>query len=148
MKKSFIVSALLIAVSLFAATAFEAGKTEADYKNPFQESAISYKNVTVYRVLDHRDAYVVMYARARNQIGKVTIPKSWHSRDNENKKAKLNFRPLPTGMAPWMTIITRDGNFDSVTLTMPTGRNHAAWGVATSDVEISDLDKQTLEIAY
>lgn len=143
--KKFIVSALLIAATLFTATAFEAGKSASDYKYQFQESALYYKNVTVYKVLDHKDAYVVLYAKPQSQIGKVTIPKKWYS-TNGNTPSKLSLRPLPKGMAPWMTVLTKDGNFDHVILTMPVSRAHAAWGVATPDLIIEDADKDALDV--
>ncbi|MBQ3670850.1 MAG: hypothetical protein II921_05170 [Treponema sp.] len=145
MKKSFIVSALLLAATLFTATAFEAGKSESDYKYQFQESGVYYKNYTVYRVLDHKDAFVILYAKPRGLVGSVSIPKAWYSTDG-NTKAKLSFRPLPKGMAPWMTVLSRDGSFDHVVLTLPVSRTHAAWGVASSDVDLGDLNNETLEL--
>lgn len=145
MKKSLAVSALLLAATLFTAGAFEAGKSESDYKYQFQESAVYYTNYTVYRILDHKDAYVVLYAKPRGIVGNVTIPKTWYSSDG-NAKAKLSFRPLPKGMAPWMTVLSRDGAFDHVILTAPVARAHAAWGVVAPDVDLGDLNKETLEI--
>ena len=145
MKKSFIVSALLLAATLFTATAFEGGKTEADYRYTFQESGVYYKNYTIYRILDHKDAYVILYAKPHGVVGKVSIPKAWYS-TNGNTKSKLTFRPLPKGMAPWMTVLSKDGTFDHVVLTAPVARTHAAWGVASPDVDVGDLSKETLEL--
>ena len=146
MKKSLIISALLFAAFAFSSFAQES-KSEREYKYPFTEAGISYHNVTVYKVLDHKDAYVVMYAKGHSSVGTVTIPKAWYSTDG-NKSAKLSFRPLPKGMAPWMTVIKKEGNFNHVMLTMPTSRSHAAWGVADSSVTVDDANKETLEIAY
>ena len=56
MKKLFVLSAVLCAGILFSASA----KEKADYKYEFQEAAVSYRNVQVYKVLDHKDAYIVM----------------------------------------------------------------------------------------
>ncbi|MCH5288371.1 MAG: hypothetical protein J1E32_00480 [Treponema sp.] len=139
MKKFCIVSALLLAVSLCMVSA-----VESDYKYEFQESKLVYHNVTVYKVLDHRQAYVVMYAKGHGDVGNVTIPKKWY----KASPSKLYFRQLPKGMTPYMTIVNRDGAFDHVILTMPTSRANTAWGVADSNVVIDDADKDTLEIVY
>ena len=51
-------------------------------------------------------------------------------------------------MYPYMTVISRDGSFERVLLTLPTTRNSPIWGVADSTVKISDADKDTLDIKY
>jgi len=148
MKKSFIVSALLLVVMAFSAFAQDSSKKqEKEYKYPFSEASIYYKNVTVYKVLDQKDAYIVMYAKHPSSVGTVSIPKKWYSTDG-NKSSKLSFRPLPKGMAPWMTVISKEGNFDHVILTMPVSRSHSAWGVADAGITVDDVDKETLEVAY
>lgn len=147
MKKLFIVSALLLAVTAFSAVAQDSQKQEREYKYPFQEAGIYYKNVTVNKVLDHKDAYIVMHAKGHGSVGTVTIPKSWYS-TNGNTSSKLSFRPLPKGMAPWMTVISKDGAFNHVILTMPVSRAHAAWGVADPGKQIEDTNKETLEVVY
>lgn len=143
MKKLFVLSAVLCAGILFSASA----KEKADYKYEFQEAAVSYRNVQVYKVLDHKDAYIVMYAKGHRDVGTVTIPKKWYS-SSIRPDAKLGFRPLPRGMYPYMTVISRDGSFERVLLTLPTTRNSPIWGVADSTVKISDADKDTLDIKY
>ncbi len=140
MKKSFVVSALLFALVLFSASS----KDPKDYKYPYQESKISYHNVIVYKVLDHKDAYVVMYAKGHREVGNVTIPKKWY----KENPAKLSFRALPKGMTPYMTVLSKEGNFDHVILTMPVSRHTTVWGVADSSVQVSDADKTSLDIVY
>ncbi|BDC95676.1 MULTISPECIES: hypothetical protein [Treponema] len=146
MKKSLIVSALLFAAMAFSASAQDS-KKEQEYKYPFQEAKISYHNVTVYKVLDHKDAYLVMYAKGHGSVGSVSIPKKWYEKDESNH-AKLAFRPLPKGMAPWMTVVTKEGSFNHVILTMPVSRMSASWGVADSNLVVSDKDKDSLEMVY
>ena len=143
MKKLFILSALLCVGVLFSATA----KEKADYKYEYQEAAISYHNIQVYKVLDHRDAYIVMYAKGHRDVGTVSIPKKWYS-SASSTDAKLGFRALPKGMYPYMTVINRDNSFERVILTLPVTRNNPVWGVADSTVKISDADKETLDIVY
>lgn len=151
MKKQVIIG--LISAVLFGGIAFNAvaqesadgksSKAERTYKNEFNESEISYKNVTVYKVLDHKDAYVVMYAKGHREVGNVTIPKKWY----KESPRKLGFRKLSVGMSPYMTVFYRGGNFEQVVLTMPVNRADSAWGVADSNVQI-DSDKDTFDIVY
>jgi hypothetical protein len=137
MKKAFIITALLlVSVSL----PFFAGET----KYPYQEAEISYRNVTVYKVFDQKDAYIVMYAKVPTGVGQVTIPKTWYKTGEQ----KLTFRPLPKGMDPYMTIITRSGTFERVILTMPVSRMSSAWAVAEPNAPSGDLEKTKLDIQY
>ncbi len=138
MKKIFCISALLFTMVTFLAVA-----EERQYKYQFQEAEISYKNVIVYKVLDHKDAYVVMYAKGHRDIGNIAIPKKWY---NESPK-KLSFRKLSSGMTPYMTVISRGDSFERVILTMPVSRGDSAWGVADSNVQV-DTDVDTLNIVY
>lgn len=142
MKKSFILSALILVGILFSAAA----KDTADYKYPYQESEVTYRNVLVYKVLDHKDAYIVMYAKGHRDVATVTIPKKWYS-SAINVNTKLSFRALPKGMDPYMTVISRNGSFERVLLTLPTSRAASVWGVADSSYVVNDADKETLEIA-
>lgn len=144
MKKSFVLSALILIGVLFTAAAQDAKR---DYKYPFQESEVTYHNVTVYKVLDQKEAYIVMYAKGHMDVGTVTIPKKWYS-SAVNPQAKLSFRTLPTGMTPYMSVISRSGSFERVILTLPTSRLDSVWGVADSSYQVDDADKETLEIVY
>ena len=143
MKKLFILSALLCAGVLFSASA----KEKADYKYEFQEANVSYRNVQIYKVLDHKDAYIVMYAKSHRNVGTVSIPKKWYS-SQITPDAKLGFRPLPKGMNPYMTVISRDGSFERVLLTIPTSKASPIWGVADDSIPVEDADKDTLEVQY
>lgn len=151
MKKQVIVgliSAILFGGIVFSATAQESAdsnsnKAERTYKNEFNESEMSYRNVTVYKVLDQKDAYIVMYAKGHREVGNIAIPKKWYK---ESPK-KLGFRKLSTGMTPYMTVFYRNGNFEQVVLTMPVSRADSAWGVADSNVQV-DADKDTFDIVY
>ncbi len=139
MKKFGIISAIFLAVTLCALSA-----VEQTYRYEFPESKISYHNVIVYKVLDHKQAYIVMYAKGHRDVGNITIPKKWY---NENP-AKLSFRQLPKGMTPYMTVIKKEGSFDHVILTMPVDKSNLAWGVADSSVTVNDADKDSLDIVY
>ena len=143
MKKSFIFSTLLCVGLLFSAAA----KEKADYKYEYQEAAVTYHNVQIYKILDHRDAFLVMYAKGHSDVGTVSIPKKWYS-SAARPDSKLSFRPLPKGMNSYMTVISRDGSFERVLLTLPVSRAAPVWGVADSSTDIPDADKDTLEMKY
>ena len=143
MKKLFILSALLCAGFLFSASA----KEKADYKYEYQESTVTYHNVQIYKILDHKDAFIVMYAKGHQDVGTVTLPKKWYS-SASRVDTKLSFRALPKGMAPYMTVINREGSFERVLLTIPVSRANPVWGVADNGVKVEDADKDTLEIVY
>lgn len=141
MKKTFLISALVLMISTLGVSSLFA--QEREYKRPYNESQMTYKNVNVYKVLDQKDAYIVMYAKGHNDIGSVDIPKKWY----ENSPKKLQFRPLSKGMTPYMTVFYRNGEFSHVILTMPTNRAASSWGVADSNVQVN-ADKETLDIVY
>jgi hypothetical protein len=147
MKKSLfaaLMTALLLTGAVFTVTADEnQNKAEPVYKYPFQESNMSYRNVTVYKVLDQKDAYIVMYAKGHREVGNIAIPKRWY----KEKPRKLAFRSLSTGMSPYMTVFYRGGEFDQVVLTMPVSRADPVWGVADSNVQV-DASKDTFDIVY
>lgn len=147
MKKTIIVA--LISVALFSGLSFtvfaqeKAEVAEKQYKYPYQESNLSYKNVVVYKVLDQKDAYIVMYAKGHREVGNIAIPKRWY----KESPHKLAFRKLPKGMDPYMTVLYRGGQFDQVILTMPESRANSAWGVADSNAQV-DVSKDTFDIIY
>lgn len=143
MKKSFVLSVLILAGILFGATAQEAKR---EYKYPFQESEVSYHNVEVYKVLDQKEAYIVLYAKGHRDIGTVKVPKEWYS-SAVNPEAKLTFRALPKGMNPYMTVISRSGSFERVIMTLPTSRADSVWGVASAGTSVDDLTSVE-EIVY
>ena len=143
MKKLFILSALLCVGVLFSASA----KEKADYKYEFQESTVTYHNVQIYKILDHQDAFIVMYAKGHRNVGTVTLPKKWYT-SAARTDSKLNMRALPKGMSPYMTVISRDGAFERGLLTLPISRSNAVWGVADSTYKVEDANKDTLDIVY
>lgn len=144
MKKSFVLAALILVGILFTATAQDS--QEREYKYPFQESEVSYHNVTVYKVLDQKEAYIVLYAKGHRDIGTVKVPKEWYS-SAVNPQAKLTFRALSKGMSPYMTVISRGGSFERVIMTLPTSRADSVWGVASTGTNIDNLTSVE-EIVY
>lgn len=141
MKKLFI--ALTLFVSVAAAAVFaQVAKDKTKY--PYQEANISYTNVQIYKILDHKDAYIVIYPKSGMNVGQVSIPKKWY-KDNPKK---LRMRILPKGMQAYMSVFSKEGNFDYVLLTVPTNRTHEVWGVADSNLVINDADKDSLTVEF
>lgn len=136
MKKSFVLAALILVGILFGVTAQDAKR---EYKYPFQESEISYHNVIVYKVLDQKESYIVLYAKGHNDVGTVKVPKEWYS-SAVNPEAKLTFRALPKGMTPYMTVISRGDSFERVIMTLPTSRAESVWGVADSGTNTDSIN--------
>lgn len=143
MKKFLVLSALILTGAIFSASAIE----KTDYKYEYKESKLSYHSVQVYKVLDHRDAYIVMYAKGHRDVGTISVPKKWYA-NAATADSKLSFRALPKGMYPYMTVFKRDGQFDRVMLTLPVSRDNPVWGVADSTHKVEDADKETFDIVY
>ena len=141
MRKSLLFSICAVLFSLFSASSLVA--EEREYKYPYQESQMTYRNVTIYKILEQKDAYIVMYSKGHREIGSIDIPKKWY----DQSPKKLQFRPLQKGMSSYMTVFYRNGEFSHVVLTVPVSRDAAVWGVADSNVSVNP-DKETLDIVY
>ena len=104
-----------------------------------EENQFNYTNVQIYKVLDSADAYIVTYAKdkiGRDAIGSVSIPKKW----TKELPRKLEFRSLPKGLNPYMTVIYNKGEFYKVWLTVPTSRLNKVWGVASPNSSAANVD--------
>ena len=77
-------------------------------------SNFTYRNVRIYKVYDYKTAYVVLYEKGGVGVGTVTIPKKWYAKKSSERK--LEFRNLPKGIDPYMTIIYKDDEFYKVWL--------------------------------
>ena len=109
------------------------------------KSTLSYENIPVYKVLDGRDGYVVMYAKYGAAVGETVLPKAW-SASSVEKPAKLVFRSIPVSINPYMTVVKKDGNFYKVILSVNHSRTNAVWGVVANGRTLEGTDKETLEI--
>ncbi|MBO4404073.1 MAG: hypothetical protein J5780_01925 [Treponema sp.] len=106
------------------------------------KSKMSYENYQIYRVLDAKDAYVVLYAKNGIKMGKCVVPKAWA----KTVPRKLQFRKKPTALNPYMTVIKEEGNFLKVWLTMPTSKLDAVWGHVPAGTKLEGTDAETLEV--
>ena len=131
MKKTL--SALLVAFCLATVVAF-AQETQQE-ELAYEPSALTYRNVVVYKVFDHKDVVIVMYAKHDSGIAQVQIPKRW----SQEYPRKLNYRTCPPGINPFVAkevaqLRTYAEAVDAeMIMTMDAGKN--AWdAVETADV--------------
>lgn len=143
MKKLILVAALALTAVVMQVSAENSSQPDKVYTREFVESSVSYRNVQIYKVFDYKNAYVVEYRKGHRDVGMVSIPKKWYS----ELPRKLNFRALPKQMEPYMTIVSKEGSFERVILTMPIDRTGPYWAISTSG-QVSDADKDTLEVEY
>ncbi len=134
-----------ILVLVMLAVVFATGMIFAQESTEEGKSSLSYRNVTIHKILDHKHVYIVLYAKHGIGVGQVMIPKTW-SKENPRK---IQFRLLPKGLNPFMTVVYKDGEFHKVILTAPSPKVGGTWGVASAYVDIGDsAQAETLEIEY
>lgn len=106
-------------------------------------SNITYQNVRIFKIYDQKDSYVVLYEKQGLKTGTAVIPKSWA----KDQPRKLNFRNAPPKIQPYMTVISQDGSFLKVWVTVSPSRQNSIWGIypAGQSVEGSDADSLNLE---
>ncbi|MEE1166193.1 MAG: hypothetical protein UHP28_03440 [Treponema sp.] len=134
----------LIASAIFACAAF-AVPTEYNESHKENWSEISYFQVPIYKVLDSKDGYVIIYAKNRVGVGKTVIPKKWAKNSTENPR-KLRIQSIGSGkLKPFMTVVQKSGEFNHVILTLPKNKSDPVWGVVDYRKEVEGTDKETLE---
>lgn len=134
-----------IVLALFTAFAAFAVPSEANDKHEENWSQLSYYSTPIYKILDSRDAYIVIYAKNSVGVGQTVIPKSWASW-NKNEPRKLSFRNVPRGkLKSQITIFKKEGEFYKVVLNVPMNKANPVWGVVKPGVQIDGIDKDTLE---
>lgn len=105
---------------------------------------MTYFNVPILKILDSRDAYVVIYQKNRMGTGSTVIPKRWIYGNKDNPQ-KLKLRTTRTANGAYMTVIKDNGEFVRVVLTAPLSKNNPVWGVVARGKEVEGADKDTLE---
>lgn len=142
--KRFITALLVSFVIVLSSVAQENQNSKPIWDHGDNVSDITYQNVQIYKIYDSKDAYVVLYAKGGINVGQVTIPKSWA----KTMPRKLEFRNKPVKLSPYMTVIKQNGEFLKVWLTVPLNKLDSIWGVLPNGTQISDVDKESLEIEY
>ncbi|MCR4742236.1 MAG: hypothetical protein K5866_05145 [Treponema sp.] len=141
MKKLLMIFAILTA---FSTACLFAQENEGNKKNESKWSTLSYVNVPVYKVLEGKDAYVVIYQKNKTGIGNVVIPKKW-AHGNPEDPRKLKFRAVNTANSAYLTVVKKEGEFKRVVLSVPMSKSNGIWGLADYHKDIEGSDKDTLE---
>ena len=143
MKKLFIIGLLL---SIFTCGVF-AQNTNINVtpeKDPSKWSDMTYQNIPILKILEARDAYVIIYQKDKLGSGSVVIPKSWSKGSPENPR-KLKFRNSKQNSTSYMTVVKDKGEFKRVILTIPMNKALGLWGVVDTRKGLEGADKETLE---
>ncbi|MCR4579351.1 MAG: hypothetical protein K5681_03290 [Treponema sp.] len=148
MKKLVLLFAL---ASIFTFTMFAQEESESQSgsnisieRHEEKWTSLSYVNVPVLKILEDRDAYVIVYQKNKIGTGTTVIPKNWAHGNKENP-AKLKLRTTKLVNGTFMTIVKDNGEFLKVILTAPLAKNNSIWGVVARGKEIEGKDKDTLE---
>ena len=148
MKKIVLVLAL---ASIFSFSVWAQEDSESDSgsgikieRHEEKWSTLTYVNVPVLKILEARDAYVVIYQKNRVGTGSVVLPKSWiHGSKDSPNKLRLRTTKLMNGS--FMTIVKDNGEFVRVILTAPLSKGNPIWGVVPRGKQLDGVDKDTLE---
>lgn len=148
MKK--ILTALILAMCLVLPLTAESTdgsseeKTKPVWDHGDNVSNMTYQNVRIYKILDQKDSYVILYAKKGMEIGQAVVPKKWA----KETPRKLAFRKTPRGLNSYMTVIKKEDEFYKVWLTIPVSRNNSVWGIIENGANVDGTDADTLEIEY
>lgn len=139
-----LMSVFAVLALLCVAVAAQENESGADSgRDESKWGPVSYYNLPIYKVLESKQAYVVIYGKARFGSGSTTIPKKW-AKGNVDNPRKLKFRTVTDGLTPFMTVVSENGDFKRVILNMPVSKANHVWGVARESA-VKDADKDTLE---
>ena len=138
---------LLCSVSILFAVVTACFAVPTAYNETHEEnwSDLSYVQVPIYKVLDSKEAYVVIYAKNKIGAGSTVIPKSW-IKGTKDSPRKLQIRDLKMGkLKPFMTVVKKNGEFHHVILNLCVNKSDSTWGVVANNKQLEGLDKETLE---
>lgn len=147
--KKLILALLLATCMLIPALAQQNGsdaKTQV-WDHGDNVSDISYENIPIYQIWDHKDAYVVFYESQDLKINHLTLPKKWTVAGDDGRK-KLQFRNKSKGLPSYITVFYRNGDFYKAVVTVSSNRSDPVWAVAPHGYDIGDTDPSTLQIRY
>ena len=141
--------ALLVFVSCLVIPSF-AQSNGSEAKKPIWDhgdnvSELSYETVPIYKIFQHKDAYVVNYQKQDLKRGTVVIPRKWAF---GTAGRKLFFRKKPVNMDSFMTIYYKGGEFYKVTLTVDLDSHAPIWGILPAYTKIGGTDAETLTVEY
>ena len=112
-----------------------------------KKSEVTYFSVTVLKVLDSRDAYVVIYQKNKIGTGTVLLPKSWTlPTKSGDTPVKLRLRSVRTMNEAYFSVYKRNGEFYRAVLNVPMKKTNPIWGIVDQkNNKLEGADKDTLE---
>ncbi len=145
MKRFILAFALVFCIAVLPAVAQSQEGTSHIWDHGNNVSDLSYRNVTIYKIYDQSENYIVLYEKEGIKIGQVNIPKEWVKVQLEGSK-KLEMRSLDASLDPYMTVYYRGGEFYKIVLNLPNTRLSSVWGVAPSTLKVStNVDSFSIE---
>lgn len=138
MKKLAVFAAIALFVSV-AAFSQEHEKTDGKWSN------FNYYNVPILKIMEAREGFMIIYQKNGIGTGTTVIPKKW-AKGNEENPRKLKMRSTSGTVQPYMSVVSKDGEFHRVILTVPVSKRHPVWGVLEyNSTNMEGVDKETLE---
>ena len=118
--------------------------TMVQEKDESKWTDFTYENIPILKILEARDAYVLIYQKLSNGTGSVVIPKKWANGTPENPR-KLKFRDCKNPRNAYFTVVKKGNEFRRVILTIPMSKRNNLWGVIEYGKDVQGADKDTLE---
>ncbi|WP_027727376.1 hypothetical protein [Treponema sp. C6A8] len=110
-----------------------------------QKSLVTYYSVPVLKVLDSRDAYVVIYQKNKIGTASVLLPKKW-CLPTKGEPVKLKVRAVNTMDEAYFSVYKRNGEFYRAVLNVPLKKTNPIWGIVDQkNNRLEGADKETLE---
>jgi len=113
-------------------------------KDESKWSNITYVTVPVLKILEARDAYVVIYQKNKIGTASIVVPKNWAKGTADNPR-KLKTRLVKHTQDAYMTVVKNNGEFSRVILSFTKSKSNALWGVVDYSKPLDGADKDTLE---
>ncbi len=109
-----------------------------------EESDLYYVNVKILKIFPHQLGYYVIYRRAGLKTGEVYIPQAWFDRKDQRAILILT----DSNVDPYLTIVSRKGEFDHVQVVASKDITNPTWGVMSPGADVGDkfkVEKLALE---
>jgi hypothetical protein len=142
--KKIVVLFLTACLIAFTVTAAEPKTKTSAERDESKWTDLSYENIPILKILEAKEAFVIIYQKNKIGTGTTVIPKEW-ARGNPENPRKLKFRNTKNPNTSFMTIVKKGGEFRRVILTIPMSKRNAMWGVLDNSIKLEGLDKQNLD---
>ncbi|MBN1616114.1 MAG: hypothetical protein JW875_02285 [Spirochaetales bacterium] len=109
------------------------------------DSDLYYVNVPILKIFPHKLGYYVIYRRAGLKTGEIYIPHAWF--DRRDSRAILNL--TEQNVTPYLTIVTRNGEFDHIRVVAKKNNQHNTWGtIGQNALNADKFNVEKLNVEY